>query len=329
MGHGLRGDVHPAGHGPPGVVRRRGGHRDHVHPARVLREEHPPHEGDDRAARLGAAHPAEGALLAGDGGGGAVLQGHRQHPLLQQALAAGDDRRGAEHAPAFDAGQLGPLQAGGHGAGVLRDPDGQRLHPPAPRGRDPGRGAEPRGGRPRQPEGGGGGSSSQPGSPTKDKSQNLEQQYGRCVTTLHPGDGFGERALLQTSIREASAITSSPAELLVVHKMGFNTMIHANQTEASVVYHPERLRRLLQKPPDERTAEDLSQLVDYTAGLQFFKELSTKKKLKLSKEVSLNIMRAARYSRVNKDTPIVRQGDEGATFFIIISGMWIETLPEM
>jgi len=52
--------------------------------------------------------------------------------------------------------------------------------------------------------------------------------------------------------------------------MGFNTMIHANQTEASVVYHPERLRRLLQKPPDERTAEDLSQLVDYTAGLQFF-----------------------------------------------------------
>ena len=168
--------------------------------------------------------------------------------------------------------------------------------------------------------GGNAAGASQPGSPTKAESQNLEQQYGRCVTTLHPGDGFGERALLQTSIREASAITSSPVELLVVHKMGFNTMIHANQTEASVVYHPERLRRLLQKAPDERTAEDLSQLVDYTAGLQFFKELSTKKKLKLSKEVSLNIMRAARYNRVNKDTPIVRQGDEGATFYIIISG---------
>ena len=125
------------------------------------------------------------------------------------------------------------------------------------------------------PLSGKGGAASQP-RPSKAELQNIEQQYGRCVTTLHPGDGFGERALLQTSILEASAITSSPVELLVVHKMGFNKTIHANQTESSVVYHPERLRRLLQKAPDERTAEDLSQLIDYTVGLKIFKELSTK-----------------------------------------------------
>ena len=33
----------------------------------------------------------------------------------------------------------------------------------------------------------------------------------------------------------------------------------------------------------------------------------------------MSIMRVARYNRVNKDTPMVRQGDVGATFFIIIT----------
>ena len=81
------------------------------------------------------------------------------------------------------------------------------------------------------------------------------------------------------------------------------------------------LRRLIQKPPDQRTVEDLNQLVEYTSGLHFFKELKAKKKkTATTKDAPLNMMRAARYLKVPKDSAIVQQGEEGSTFYIIISG---------
>ena len=153
--------------------------------------------------------------------------------------------------------------------------------------------------------------------------QNLEAEFGKCVSVLYPGDRFGERALLQTARREATAITCGKSEILVVHRSGFNTIVQgtSNDDTDSVVFHPERLRRLIQKPPVQRTVEDLNQLVEYTSGLHFFKELKAKKKkTATTKDAPLNMMRAARYLKVPKDSAIVQQGEEGSTFYIIISG---------
>lgn len=54
------------------------------------------------------------------------------------------------------------------------------------------------------------------------------ERDGQHMVTLGPGSNFGEMAMLDEPTRSATAIAESPAELLVIHKEAFFTLMRSN-----------------------------------------------------------------------------------------------------
>lgn len=59
---------------------------------------------------------------------------------------------------------------------------------------------------------------------------------GEWVRTLHPGDFFGEVALVTRSRRTATVTTTAPSKLLAIDESGFRTLLERDRTFSARVW---------------------------------------------------------------------------------------------
>jgi CRP-like cAMP-binding protein len=74
-------------------------------------------------------------------------------------------------------------------------------------------------------------------------------QGGRYITTLGPGDFFGEIGLVRSSRRTASVVATAPMSLIVMARREFQTM------EADLPHVAKKIRNKI----EERLGEDLTE----------------------------------------------------------------------
>ena len=137
------------------------------------------------------------------------------------------------------------------------------------------------------------------------------ETLGEVITVLQAGDTFGEKALLNAgeNLRYTSAVASRNSELLVLNRKDFSRYMAGME---DVIFANEVAARLLKIPPEERTALQLEKLGELLKTNSFFKEQTPK----LRRE----ICRVAQFRSVPKESVVVRQGDAGDSFYVILRG---------
>lgn len=72
------------------------------------------------------------------------------------------------------------------------------------------------------------------------------------------------------------------------------------------------VRRVLLTVPDLRTTEDIDFLMEYTTNVKFFDDLST--------EIRRRVLTYMSFRSVEKNVPVIVQGETGDEFYILMSG---------
>lgn len=80
----------------------------------------------------------------------------------------------------------------------------------------------------------------------------------------------------------------------------------------SLFIQPEKMTRLLYKSSEDRTEEDLKELVGMMETFKFFSTLQRKQQLE--------VVKVTKCLKLGADESVVQQGDPGDAFYIIISG---------
>jgi hypothetical protein len=75
---------------------------------------------------------------------------------------------------------------------------------------------------------------------------------------------------------------------------------------------------ILSKKSDHRSREEVKKLVWYFKGLSFFESL--KKDAAVDEDIIYQCCRELRYRKYDPNQPIIKYGEEGHEFFIIIEG---------
>ena len=137
------------------------------------------------------------------------------------------------------------------------------------------------------------------------------ETHGEVIGVLHAGDTFGEKALLsqEQNVRYTSAVASKTTELLMLNKKDFSRYMGGME---DVVFAHEVAAGLLKIPPAERTAQHLEKLGEMLKSNSFFQEQPPK--------IRREICRVAQFRAVPKDSVVVKQGDVGDSFYVILRG---------
>eukprot|EP00736_Rhodelphis_marinus_P001798 Rmarinus@m.3271 len=135
-----------------------------------------------------------------------------------------------------------------------------------------------------------------------------EDTYGPIVNSLSTGDSFGETALLTDTPRGATVMSIHPSQLVSISKEDY---VRVLKNMKQVIYRPELCRRVLKKPPNERTADDITVLLRLLDS-QFFRDLSAEVKEDLCRVMTLNA--------VNAREVVYAQGSVGSQLYIVLSG---------
>ena len=141
---------------------------------------------------------------------------------------------------------------------------------------------------------------------------NLEEIYGPCQTILSSGDFFGESALLSLDLRQETAICREETYLMTLTRDQCKNVIGKLGASMSLFIQPEKMTRLLYKSSEDRTEEDLKELVGMMETFKFFSTLQRKQQLE--------VVKVTKCLKLGADEIVVQQGDPGDAFYIIISG---------
>ena len=141
---------------------------------------------------------------------------------------------------------------------------------------------------------------------------NIEDVYGPCQTSLHAGDFFGESALLSLDKRQETAICREETYLMTLTRDQCKNVIGKLGASMSLFIQPEKMTRLLYKSSEDRTEEDLKELVGMMETFKFFSTLQRKQQLE--------VVKVTKCLKLGADEIVVQQGDPGDAFYIIISG---------
>ncbi|UPR04827.1 cAMP-dependent protein kinase [Chloropicon primus] len=141
---------------------------------------------------------------------------------------------------------------------------------------------------------------------------NIEDVYGPCQTSLHAGDFFGESALLSLDKRQETAICREETYLMILTRDQCKNVIGKLGASMSLFIQPEKMTRLLYKSSEDRTEEDLKELVGMMETFKFFSTLQRKQQLE--------VVKVTKCLKLGADEIVVQQGDPGDAFYIIISG---------
>ena len=141
---------------------------------------------------------------------------------------------------------------------------------------------------------------------------NIERTYGPCQTSLHAGDFFGESALLSLDKRQETAICREETYLMMLTRDQCKNVIGKLGASMSLFIQPEKMTRLLYKSSEDRTQEDLKELVGMMENFKFFSTLQRKQQLE--------VVKVTKCLKLGADEIVVQQGDPGDAFYIIISG---------
>ena len=147
---------------------------------------------------------------------------------------------------------------------------------------------------------------------TVSSNTDIEATFGNCMTSFHPGDFFGEGALLNYDRRKESAICREETYVMVLTRDQCKAVIGKLGTSMSFLIQPEMMSRILFKSPKERTEEELEELVMMMQNFAFFAPLEKKEQLE--------VVRVTKCLKLGADEIVMQQGDPGDAFYIIISG---------
>ena len=140
----------------------------------------------------------------------------------------------------------------------------------------------------------------------------LEMKFGKCVSTLHEGDSFGEMAFLSSAPRDCTIICRQDARLMTVLKKDFTNAMSNLDFDQKLLFMPEKIMQLLHKVGADRTEDDLNAVVSMTRHIKFFNSMPLAQHKDICKVMKCEKLRA--------DEVIVQQGDPGDAFFIILTG---------
>ena len=165
-------------------------------------------------------------------------------------------------------------------------------------------------------------------------SNKTERMYGRLLYHLGAGDVCGENSLLSRISRVSKAdvsrhqhITSDQlptngeyfesyiahrdiVTLLTIVTSDFLAFLYPHKKY--ICWHPNRCIDILKMAPSLRQRNDLNVLVSFVGQVGFFKQLSRPNQLSLCSVMSLRT--------IENGELLFKQGDEGTSFFIILSG---------
>lgn len=132
---------------------------------------------------------------------------------------------------------------------------------------------------------------------------------GMLVATLHASslDTFGEKAMLEGGTRNATVIAQGATEVLCVAKPDFVRIVTKVE---GLLFSPNQVARILQKPGDTRTEADLRLLRGVLKRYNAIRHLSD--------AVIDDLARAVSYKTYPYQTIVRRQGDDLSNIFSII-----------
>ena len=135
-------------------------------------------------------------------------------------------------------------------------------------------------------------------------------ELGVELVTLKRGDSFGDRALLQQATpRTASAIAAEYSELMVLEQSDFQRIFHIQGRSMGF----EKLAELLKIPPGRRTGGDCHEIMSILLKVSSFFQT-------MDKKLHNDICQVAKYKKLDSNSIVFEQGEEGDAFFIIIRG---------
>ena len=162
----------------------------------------------------------------------------------------------------------------------------------------------------------------------------IERMYGRELHRLGAGDMCGESSLLSRISRASNAdssrhqhITSDQipttgeyfesyiahrdiVTLLTIVTSDFLAFLYPHKKH--ICWHPNRCIDILKMAPSLRKRDDLNVLLSFVSQVGFFKQLSRPNQLSLCSVMNLR--------SIEKGDLLFKQGDDGTSFFIILSG---------
>lgn len=137
----------------------------------------------------------------------------------------------------------------------------------------------------------------------------LAAPYGRPVSTLLRGDSFGDRALIQRCRRDVTALAAEHTQLMVLQAHDFRELFRILE-EATIGIG--MISDVLRIRPSERKAKDIDVLTSLTRPIEFFSQLDPEK--------HRAVCRAARYRKCAANEVVLRQGEDGSEFYVVLRG---------
>eukprot|EP00949_MAST-11_sp_MAST-11-sp1_P002619 g2619.t1 len=136
---------------------------------------------------------------------------------------------------------------------------------------------------------------------------------GPCVALLGPGDSLGELSLMNdatnnNATRSASAVCMEDCEFLVIQRDDFLHLLG----DKKISYNPARARAVLCSPPEERSVGDVNLLLKLVDAIPFFAQIPI--------GAVKRMCTAMTYESLDAGEVLFRQGDEGDSFYIVLSG---------
>ena len=142
------------------------------------------------------------------------------------------------------------------------------------------------------------------------KEANFQKKHGRFLTSILPGECFGELALLEAEgKRHATVICTKDSHVLSLSRASFLHFLSDETLKMGI----KRCVEILCKPPRERTKDDLFHVETFVSNCDFLQQLEPQIRLKLIAEFTYQAYEAGQY--------LFFKGDPPDGFYVVLTGL--------